>query len=320
MSGGIQGVRGGTGWAQAPELDEPSQTPAQAREARRAQAVSSGGGLSLQPVYEDGQVNVVSDEPLSSAQARALAQRIEAAYAYDAAEQRWRDGGPLHTPLTVAVLSAQAFARVTGDASGSTAGVTAGPNLFVVPDSVLGRRQPQAEDTIAHELSHVQDFREAGPRLASVPIYLQEGKAYLLGDRYPQKEGLGNPHVAYVAQQLGALTARDAAAVMTHFREPQDETPGAFGFIGEVTGSLYVEFLRTRLGGTGFPDALERVADTVAAVGRGVSYEQAFVQRFGLPPADAERAFVRYIGETEGRPDERLRGTVYASARRTSAA
>lgn len=271
---------------------------------------------SVREIYSDKQVKIVSDESLTVADARALAERCEAAYRFDAKAQGWSDTRPLETPLTVAVLSRGAFASVTGDSTGSVGGVTVSPNVFVVPDTVLGRRSALDENVIAHELGHVQDLREAGKAISKVPIYLQEGKEYVLGETYPLSEKMKNPHLVYVAQALGNITGADARDVMQHFRTVEDEAKsGPRGFIGETTGALYVEFLRTRLSsvgpGQGKPDAMHRVANVISSVGKGASYDAAFKAQFGVSSRESETQFVAYVAATEGNPRARLSGTVF---------
>ncbi len=262
------------------------------------------------PVYSDGAVRVISDERIPREEGEALARRIEAAYQYDARRQRWPDEAPLDAPLTVAVLSAGGFARFTGDRSGSVGGVTTGPDLFVLPDRVLGRADAMDEQVIAHELSHVQDFRQGGPRVEQVPVYLQEGKAYLLGESYPATRQLANPHLAYVAEALGEIRAEDAERMIRRFRTGEDEArSGAFGFIGETAGALFIEFMRVRMGKK---DAVAQVAEVISAVGQGERYEVAFKRQFGVAPRQVEEAFVEFIAATEGSPEERLAGTLFA--------
>jgi hypothetical protein len=260
-------------------------------------------------VYADAQVRVVSDERVSAADGRALAARIERAYKWDDRGQKWHPQAPLKPQLTVEVLSRDAFSRFTGDASGSIAGVTTGPNLFVMPDRVLAGTRSEDEDTIAHELTHVQDFREAGARLEQVPIYLQEGKAYVNGDRYPGTEHLSDAHLTAVSHALGQLTAHDAQAVLDHFRVARDEQRDPrFTYYGEITGALFVEWLRTHKA----KDAVPRLAEATAEVGQGRGFDAAFRGQFGISLAGAESAFVKFIGATEGNPAARLKGTLYA--------
>jgi hypothetical protein len=269
-----------------------------------------GRTAATREVYRDSMVRIVSDEALSKADAKKLAANVEKAWAYDARNLKWDDPRPLQHPLTVAVLSPAAFTRFTGDSTGSIAGVTTGPDLFVVPDRVA--RHPGADDldTIAHELVHVQDFREAGRAADQVPTYLVEGKAYVLGDRYV---GRRTPHLANVAAVLGRLSKKDATVVLANFRHARDEGRSPrFVFYGEVTGALFVEFLRTRLNGHGKADALDRLSNATAQLAQGQSYGAAFKQEFGVTLPEAERQFLDYVGKTEGRPRERLSGTLYA--------
>jgi len=271
-------------------------------------ARSLGG---LVEVYRDAQVRVVSDAGMTSAQGHALADRVEEAYRFDARKQHWPDTEPLGKTITVAALSRGAFAQVTGDTSGSVAGVTTSPDVFAMPASQATRRSADGDATIAHELGHVQDLREAGRRISQVPIYLQEGKEYLLGDMYPSSRGATGHSLQSVTWELGRISGADALDVMRNFRTVRDEAEaGPLGFRGEVVGALFVEFLRTRLNG-GTPDAIGKVADVIADVGQGATYGEAFKARFKVAPAEAEAAFVRYVAQTTGNPWERLRGTLY---------
>lgn len=266
----------------------------------------------IQTIYQDEHVHVVSDQPIDPAKGKLLSERIETAYKWDQKQQHWANKDVLNSPLTVAVLSRPMFSALTGDMTGSVAGVTTGPNLFVMPDAVMDRKSAMDDQTIAHELGHVQDFREGGERLKEVPIYLQEGKEYVLGEKYPLSEHLPNPHIQYVAKTLGEITGRDAQRVMDHFRVAADEAnSGNFGFMGETTGALFVEYLRTRLGGKGVADAVPRVAQTITQVGNGASYDEAFTRQFGVSPKTAERDFVTFIAATEGNPQARLGGTLF---------
>jgi hypothetical protein len=261
-------------------------------------------------IYEDAQVRVVSDKRVPRAEGRALASRISRAYKWDERKEKWRDPAPLRPQVTVEVLSTAAFNRFTGDSTGSIAGVTTGPNVFVMPERALHDVSSVDENTIAHELAHVQDLREAGRAIEKVPIYLQEGKAYVLGDQYPASLGLHDRHLAEVSRTLGQLTAHDAQTVLDHFRVASDEQRNPqFTYYGEITGALFVEWLRTRK----TRDAVPRLAQAIADTGQGASFESAFHAQFGISVAGAESAFVRFIAATEGDPRERLKGTIYGA-------
>ena len=254
--------------------------------------------------FRDAQVRVVSDRPVSRAEAKALAARIERAWNSDTEVQRWDDQRPLQKQLTVAVLSARAFAHFTGDDTGSIAGVTTGKDLFVVPDRVLRGTSADDEDTIAHELSHVQDFREAGDAMDSVPTYLEEGKASVLGDAF----GRDAKHLADTARTMASLSADDVAYLLRNFRHASAERrPPPFVYAGEVTGALFVEYLATHVR----RDAVVRLSDAVEAAGRGTRFTTAFQQAFGLSLTEAEQRFVAFVRDTEGEPNRRLAGTLY---------
>lgn len=263
-------------------------------------------------VFHDKAVRVVSDAAMTFAQGQALAARIEEAFRYDLDRQHWSERAPLNKPLTVAALSREGFYQLTGDQTGSIAGVTTGPNVFAVPMSTALHPSDDGDSVIAHELGHVQDIREAGARISRVPIYLQEGKEYLLGDSYPAYRGHTQHDLSSVSEELSRVSAVEAEAVMRHFRTVKDEAHAGFqGFRDEVVGALFVEFLRTRFEG-GKTDAIPRIAELIVEVGKGQTYDQAFRSQFGKGAAEAEKAFVQYVATTEGNRSERLRGTLYA--------
>src|SRR5439155_21583416 len=87
-------------------------------------------------VWQDEFVKVVSDENLSKAKAQAVAKKIEDAAKFDAAQQKWPNASPLGKQITVEVLSKKGFDAVLGGDAGGTAGVTLGPDLMAVPDTV----------------------------------------------------------------------------------------------------------------------------------------------------------------------------------------
>ncbi len=255
--------------------------------------------------FEDEQVRVVSDHPIPRAEAKGLAERVELAWANDVHQQKWDDQKPLRAPLTVAVLSPRAFERFTGDSSGSIAGVTTGKNLFVVPERVLQGTSPHDEDTLAHELAHVQDFREAGDAMDSIPTYLEEGKATVLGDAW----GGDDDRLTSAARLMASLDADDAEYLLRNFRRASAESrPPNFVFAGETTGALFVEFLATHVK----KDALVRLCDAIEAAGDGTRFTTAFRQSFGLSLTEAEQRFIAFIADTEGDPQRRLAGTLYA--------
>lgn len=270
----------------------------------------------LTTIYQDKFVKIVSDEKLPLDQAKAVAKKIEDANAFDIAQEQWKDTSKLNKQLTVEVLSKAGFDKVLGGDSTGVAGVTLGANLMAVPDDLASRQNPDDDDTIAHEVSHVQDFRQGGRGLdTQVPIYVQEGKAYSLGDMYPiaLHEDGKDPVLGRIAKELGGITAAQAQDVMDNYRSPDAESdPSRDGFRDETTGALYIQFLKSRLGGKGFADAIPRMAQVISDVGNGAKYDDAFKKQFGVSSKDSEKAFVQYVKDTEGKPAERLKGTIWA--------
>ena len=265
-------------------------------------------------VWQDQFVKVVSDENLSKAKAQAVAKKIEDAARFDSAQHQWPDSKPLGKQVTVEVLSKKGFDALFGGDAGGTAGVTLGPDLMAVPDTVATKSTPDDDDTLAHEMVHVQDERIGGDRVDLVPTYLQEGKAYVLGDSYPiaLHEDANDPALRGVAQQVGNVTAAKAQDVIDHYRDPEaEEDPSRDGFVDETTGALYVEYLRTRLNGTGVSDTIPRLAKVIGEVGKGATYEDAFQKQFGVSMKDSEKGFVKFVKDTEGKPAERLKGMLW---------
>jgi len=265
-------------------------------------------------VFQDQFVRITSDENLSKAKAQAVAKKIEDAAKFDAAQQKWPDTNPLGKQVTVQVLSKKGFDAIFGGDAGGTAGVTLGPDLMAVPDTVATKSTPDDDDTLAHEVVHVQDERIGGDRVDLVPTYLQEGKAYVLGDSYPISlhEDANDPALRSVAKQVGGVNAKQAQDVIDHYRAPEaEDDPSRDGFVDETTGALYVEYLRTRLNGTGVSDTIPRLAKVISEVGKGATYEDAFQKQFGVSMKDSEQGFVKYVKDTEGKPAERLKGTLW---------
>jgi hypothetical protein len=263
-------------------------------------------------VYDFGKIEIATDERLTERQARRIARHALAAYEQDYYESGRGRAGP-GAPLTIGVFSDQTFAEFTGDRRGRVFGVQTDRNTIVMRDDIV-RGKPRDLAVLAHEVSHVQDERQAGgERVYRIPSFLREGKAVVLGNRYVASRGLTNGEVQRTARELGGYTAEQASETFRAYRgDTRAENRSGNGKRHQQIGALYVEFLRTRLGG-GHPDALaslSRIAREVGTKGK-LSFDAAFQKHFGVPPAEAEAAFVQFMSETQGNPAERLRGTIY---------
>lgn len=302
-----------------------STAPAAEKASSSAAPASSAARSRLTTVYQDQFVKVVSDDSkLTKDQGAALAKKIEDTYKWDTSTLGWTETSPLEgKQLTVEALTKAGFDQVLGGDSTGTAGVTMGPNLMAVPENLTSSTNPDDDDTIAHELDHVQDFREGGRNIDNVPIYLQEGKAYTVGDSFPIAHGedKNDPVLGGIAKALTQWTGADAQDVMDNYRTGADEAKPN-GFRNEVMGALYVNWLKAHAnnnGAQGYPDVLSRLSQIVQDVGKGSDYDAAFKKQFGMTSKDSEKQFVQFVKDTEGKPDERLAGTIWAPYLSTAA-
>jgi hypothetical protein len=285
----------------------------------RLQRELKASGPGLNTVFSDGKVTVATNNAINQAVGKQVGDSYEAADDYMRSVMKFQDPAPLAKPVNVVVLTQDEFAKLLGvtDASG-IAGVTINPNTFVMPQEAALRLNADDKDTQAHQDTHVANFRVSGKNIDKIPIYVQEGVAYLIGDGYslPMK----NPVIPKIATFLGQIKQADAQWVVDHFRKGSDEAnAGNKGFLGEVGGALFVEFLRAKIDRPdvpqkGFPNAMQQFAKIYAAIGKGQDYDQAFQQQFKMAPAQAEAGFVKFIGDTEGKPQDRLGGTLYGDA------
>lgn len=284
-------------------------------------AAKSGAPAKLHTVtiYQDQFCRIVSDDSsMTKAQGQAMAAKVEAAWQYDLNAEQWKNTAPLgKNVLVVEALTKSGFDSVLGGDSTGVAGVTMGPNLMAVPETLTNSTNPDDDDTIAHELNHVMDFREApGATLDQIPVYEQEGKAYSVGDGYPIAEGKDQQDLKVLGGIAQALTTKwtevDARDVMDHFRTGQDENNmGSNGFRDEILGALYVQFLKADFNG-GSPDAIQKLAQITSDVGNGMTYDDAFQKQFGASSKSTEDAFVQFMKDTDNDPTARLKGTIWA--------
>lgn len=273
-------------------------------------------GRNIETVYAGRHITIQSNEHLTRKEGKRLAKLVEDAYAADARAE----GLPthIHGRIWVDVLSAggeHGFNALTGAKNPDVRGYTLNENRFLLRDTFLRDGSKRSINAaIAHELGHVLDGRAAGARTHVVPYYLREGKEVVLAQQRASAVDPGKTdRLREISDQAGKVTPKEAEHVVRHFRTQADESREDRtnrGGKDELVSAMFVEFLRTRLGG-GKPDAVARIADVVKLVGEGGNYDRAFRSRFGVSPREAERAFVQYIEDTKGDPTARLSGTIY---------
>lgn len=236
------------------------------------------------------EIRLAADAPVPAAERRAIAAKVQAAYAWVARTQAWPDAGPLARPIEVRLT---ARPNVLG---------TATDNVITIGLDYLREDPALAQGTLAHELCHIQDRRQAHP--ARVPGFIAEGRGLTNGFLY--RKHLGSPPQPYdraLARAIAGFTPREVAAVMDNLqpgvpRDPDDML--RFEFVG----AWFVEYLRT----TRYPDVQPRLARVITRLHAGEAFETAFAREFAGYRKTAE-AFIRHAETVKGA--ERLRGTIW---------
>lgn len=232
----------------------------------------------------DGFVSLMTDAELEAAEAEQFARRIAAAYEFDRQEDRWADQRLLDPPIVVRVLK-EAPEGILGRANA--------PKTFLIGLDYV--RKPGSEATIAHELTHLQDFRQL--RRKPLPQYWLEGRANSNAFAYRAHLGLGqNPDWK---RRLARWTSTDARSLFAGTATGKD----AHALVEEI-GTLWFEHLRRR-----FPDAHPRSAKLIAAIASGVALPEAYQAAFGEPLEKSQAEFLAYVDVTQSDPDARVLGT-----------
>jgi hypothetical protein len=235
--------------------------------------------------------------------------RLRTALAYTVEALGWKDTGALRQPLSVQVLSSESIRRrFPGASAFSRDGTIFLPQKALDPDSGFDG---------VHEMVHVLVGRMGG----RLPRHVGEGLAMSISRRYALRPG-GPADGAWSlrrdARFLAGMTGADARRLVRDLATGNGR--GRDGRLQHQGGLLFVEFLRTRLGGHGAPDALRRLASVAENAPRGrrkgrewrQAFDREFDAHFGVPPARADSLFVEYVEKTEGDPTRRFAGTLLA--------
>ncbi|MBX7099675.1 MAG: hypothetical protein K1X89_18300 [Myxococcaceae bacterium] len=241
---------------------------------------------------------------VGGADLEALRHRVEAALSFAVSRGEWSQPRRLmKDPLEVEVT----------ELPRGTLAAASGPRRFSVSPAALS--EARADGVLAHELTHVLDFRAAGPALAQLPRFLEEGRALSVGHAWRALAQEPADDAAR-ASQLRALTAEDGAEALRLFRDGAGlAIAKERGLVGRFmsVGVFFLEYLRVRGGAS---DAFARLSRVLERLGAGTAFDAAFVEQFGRPLAEFEREFVAFLRSTASDPAERMRGTVYAAPAR----
>ncbi len=218
-------------------------------------------------------------------------------------------------PIRVVVLDDAAYGRATGAPGtyGVTFGATASEgDAFVVPVGAL-RDLAELDDTLAHELAHVFQFRLA-PFDAEIPWYFMEGTAIALGSTFGKaRHGYAT---GFVTGWMRTATGEDARLTFRRYGlEDLTQNLSEVGHDQAVSG-FFVEFLRAKLvtpAGTGVPQIQARLMETMEAVSAGESLAAAFAQHTGgASLSAAQEAFIGHLDATVGDWSRRAEGTIFS--------
>jgi hypothetical protein len=121
------------------------------------------------------------------------------------------------------------------------------------------------------------------------------------------------------ARLLAHITSDQARyAFAANYERAKHTHPGEPGGMAHVSGEgvgsigrFFLDFLRTRLGGHGVPDALARTSWMIEAAGDGAKVSEAFARVFGVTLDEAHDEFCGMLDATLHKPHERFRGTVW---------
>jgi hypothetical protein len=253
---------------------------------------------------------VYSQSPLSEEEVAHVLEKFKRMFGEAAHRQQMSPGGTSDKILSVAVMDDDAFLEYSG---GIDLGAIAwqdedGYGFIGVPRSLaLG---PLEDPVFVHESVHLTDYGRDWTPLweAGVPDYLIEGKPVAIEFDYINDRSLPTeeswPRARFLAEELTG----DETSMQMKYQATASQTACTFS-VHDV-GGLFVEFLRTRFNG-GKENAIPLLSAAIKLVHQGKSLEEAFLNRFQYSLKDAEQAFVEYVRETEGKPLERLKGTVY---------
>jgi len=242
---------------------------------------------------DDGFLEIYSDHPVDPARCRAVSARVLKAYAFVGDRAAWKD----RSLLTARPLQ---FAMV-GDGASKVLGYAKGPNLMVMKDSYMD--DPLSEGTLAHELMHIQDFRQL--RGKKLPSFMMEGRALTIGQAYRLHVGqAAGDYDRQMARSAVGFTAEKAMALLDNY--------SAHGWDNQAIGTVVVEFMRTKWKG-GIADVNPRLSRMIERIAAGREFEQAFQDEFGESAEAFAEAFAGFLRATQGDAQRRLQGTMWQS-------
>ena len=261
--------------------------------AAHASPAESPANFPLRCQSDDGFLQILSDRELDAGRCKSHVARVMRAFAFVTEAAAWKDRGLLSAqPLRFSVL---------GDPALKVLGYAQGPNLMVMKDAYMDN--PLSEGTLAHELAHIQDFRQL--RGQRMPSFMFEGRALTIGQAY--RVHIGQPLGDYdrqMARSAAAFTPEQAIALLENYR--------GRGWDNQAIGTVVVEYMRVRWNG-GIKDITPRLSRMIERIAAGREFDLAFQDEFKASADAFAEAFMGFLRATQNDPKERLRGTMWAS-------
>jgi hypothetical protein len=258
-----------------------------------ASAAENPGNFPLRCQSDDSFLHILSDRDLDPARCKSHVARVMRSFNFVTERAGWKDRGLLTAqPLKFAVL---------GDPALKVLGYAQGPNLMVMKDAYMDN--PLSEGTLAHELAHIQDFRQL--RGKRMPSFMFEGRALTLGQAY--RVHIGQPLGDYdrqMARSAVGFTPEGALALLENYQ--------GRGWDNQAIGTVVVEYLRTRWKG-GIADITPRLSRMIERIAAGREFDLAFQDEFGESAEKFADAFLGFLRATQNNPRERLAGTMWQS-------
>lgn len=245
----------------------------------------------LQCTSDDKFLQIHSDHEVDQARCKAIGERVLKAYAFISKTAAWKNQDILRAvPLQFRLLGGNL--KVLGYAQG--------PNLMVMKDDYLDK--PLSEGTLAHELTHIQDLRQLkGKRL---PSFMLEGRALTIGKAY--RVFLGQEPNSYDQQMAGSAMKFSSAQAEPLLNEYRGQ-----GWNNQAIGTVLVEYMRTKMNGSGIADINMRLSRMIEIMAAGAEFEPAFEKEFGASAVTVGEAFMKHLDATQNDPRARLQGTIW---------
>jgi hypothetical protein len=249
---------------------------------------------------------------MSPDECRKAAKIVKDAWNFDLSVMRWTDPRSLNGPLTVRLVSPERMKEERGNARAYTPsdGKSFTMNLTLLDDGSGPR-------TCAHELGHAQADRVLHKRSVKhhVPLYFFEGHGLIMNRLYADHLGVSSPlDWQGNVRTVMSMSADKARMILFDNTYSNNEKDPKKTNEMECMGVYFVEYMRTRVQGSGIPDTVPKIGRVFELVGNGKTYGHAFKEVYGVWASQVASDIVELFKRTEANPAERYKGTRFEVA------